>query len=75
MLLLASFAARPVRDLWERRAGVVQLTYSDGQTVSQPTGLSVLEMSRIGGVPHASVCGGRGRCSTCRVKVGGPDRA
>jgi adenylate cyclase len=26
-------------------------------------------------VPHASVCGGRGRCSTCRVRVGGPDRA
>jgi adenylate cyclase len=35
----------------------------------------VLEMSRIGGIPHASVCGGRGRCSTCRVRVGGPDRA
>jgi adenylate cyclase len=75
VLLLASFAARPVRDLWERRAGVVQLTYGDRQIVSLPTGLSVLEMSRIGGVPHASVCGGRGRCSTCRVKVGGPDRA
>jgi adenylate cyclase len=75
VLLLASFAARPVRDLWARRAGVVQLTYSDRQVVSLPTGLSVLEMSRIGGVPHASVCGGRGRCSTCRVRVGGPDRA
>ena len=75
VLLLASFAARPVRDLWARRAGVVQLSYSDRQVVSLPTGLSVLEMSRIGGVPHASVCGGRGRCSTCRVRVGGPDRA
>ena len=75
VLLLASFAARPVRDLWARRAGVVQLTYGDRQVVSLPTGLSVLEMSRIGGVPHASVCGGRGRCSTCRVRVGGPDRA
>src|SRR5476649_2565812 len=75
LLLLASFAARPVRDLWARRAGVVQLTYGDRQVVSLPTGLSVLEMSRIGGVPHASVCGGRGRCSTCRVRVGGPDRA
>jgi adenylate cyclase len=37
--------------------------------------LSVLEMSRIAGIPHASVCGGRGRCSTCRVRVGGADRA
>jgi adenylate cyclase len=29
----------------------------------------VLEASRIAGIPHASVCGGRGRCSTCRVRV------
>ena len=75
LLLAASFAARPLRDVWQRRAGVVELTYSDRQVVSLPTGLTVLEMSRIGGVPHASVCGGRGRCSTCRVRVGGPDRA
>jgi adenylate cyclase len=75
LLLAASFAARPLRDLWARRVGVVELTYSDRQVVSLPTGLTVLEMSRIGGVPHASVCGGRGRCSTCRVRVGGPDRA
>src|SRR5262249_44419548 len=68
--LLAAFAARPVRDFWERRAGVVQLTYGDNKVVSAPTGLSVLEMSRMGGIPHASVCGGRGRCSTCRVRVG-----
>ncbi len=75
VLMAASFAARPMRDLWARRAGVVELTYSDRQMVSLPTGLTVLEMSRIGGVPHASVCGGRGRCSTCRIRVGGPDRA
>jgi adenylate cyclase len=75
ILLAASFAARPLRDLWARRAGVVELSYSDRQVISLPTGLTVLEMSRIGGVPHASVCGGRGRCSTCRVRVGGPDRA
>jgi adenylate cyclase len=74
VLLLAGFAARPVRDWWERRAGVVHLTYGEAKTVDLPTGLSILEMSRIGGIPHASVCGGRGRCSTCRVRVVGPDR-
>jgi adenylate cyclase len=26
-------------------------------------------MSRLAGIPHASVCGGRGRCSTCRVRI------
>ncbi|MEE8172806.1 MAG: adenylate/guanylate cyclase domain-containing protein, partial [Alphaproteobacteria bacterium] len=30
----------------------------------------VLEASRDAGIPHASVCGGRGRCSTCRIRVG-----
>ncbi|MBS0222612.1 MAG: adenylate/guanylate cyclase domain-containing protein [Proteobacteria bacterium] len=75
LLSLACLAARPLRDLWERRAGVVVLFYGDRKTVSAPAGLTVLEMSRIGGIPHASVCGGRGRCSTCRVRVGGPDRA
>jgi adenylate cyclase len=34
-----------------------------------PRGFSVLEASRFAGIPHASVCGGRGRCSTCRVRV------
>jgi adenylate cyclase len=31
----------------------------------------VLEASGLAGIPHASVCGGRGRCSTCRIRVRG----
>src|ERR1044071_4796741 len=27
------------------------------------------------GVPHASVCGGRGRCSTCRIRAHGAPAA
>jgi adenylate cyclase len=73
VLLLACLGARPLRDVWERRAGVVHLDYGNKRIVSQPTGLSVLEMSRIAGIAHASVCGGRGRCSTCRVRIGGDD--
>ena len=34
LLLAGAFAARPVRDLWERRAGVVHLVYSDHQRVT-----------------------------------------
>jgi adenylate cyclase len=37
--------------------------------VQVPRGFSVLEASRFARIPHASVCGGRGRCSTCRVRV------
>jgi adenylate cyclase len=73
-LWVALFLGRRVRDLWERRAGVVHLAYGERKSVSQPTGLSILEMSRLAGIPHASVCGGRGRCSTCRVRIGGEDR-
>ena len=32
-------------------------------------GATLLEISRAAGVPHAAVCGGRGRCTTCRVLV------
>ena len=75
VLLVGALGARPLRDLWERRHGVVHLDYGERRNVDQPTGLSILEMSRLAGIPHASVCGGRGRCSTCRVRIGGPDRA
>ncbi len=73
-LLVGAIAARPLRDLWERRAGVVRLDYDERRSVTQPAGLTILEMSRIAGIPHASVCGGRGRCSTCRVRITGEDR-
>jgi adenylate cyclase len=75
VLLVGALSARPLRDLWERRAGVVRLDYDERRSVAQSTGLTILEMSRIAGIPHASVCGGRGRCSTCRVRIGGQDRA
>jgi adenylate cyclase len=32
--------------------------------------MSVLDASRSAGIPHASLCGGRGRCSTCRSRIG-----
>lgn len=32
-------------------------------------GATVLETLRANGIPHASVCGGRARCTTCRVLV------
>jgi adenylate cyclase len=47
----------------------VAVTYSSGLTVHAPRGLSLLAISRVNNIPHASVCGGRARCSTCRVRV------
>src|SRR6266568_292900 len=61
--------ARGVRALNERRAGMINLSYGNGRTVRVPKGLSVLEASLRNNVPHASVCGGRARCSTCRIRI------
>lgn len=62
-------AARGVRALNERRGGMVTLSYNNGRTIRVPKGLSVLEASQRNNVPHASMCGGRARCSTCRIRV------
>ena len=61
--------ARGVRVLHERRGGMIALSYGNGRTVRVPKGLSVLEASLRNNVPHASVCGGRARCSTCRIRI------
>jgi adenylate cyclase len=62
------FAARIVRTL-ATRSRAIAISYPDGRKVVIQPGTSLLEASRIGGIPHASVCGGRSRCSTCRVRV------
>ncbi len=70
-IVAAVLLARIARRVWRRRHGVVRIGYPDGRRVEVTPGTSVLEASRIAGIPHASVCGGRGRCSTCRVRVRG----
>ena len=61
--------ARGARVLLERRGGMITLSYGNGRVIRVPKGLSVLEASLRYSVPHASVCGGRARCSTCRIRV------
>jgi adenylate cyclase len=66
--LVAVLAARGARRLLERRRSV-RITYPNARVVAAPRGFTILDASRFAGIPHASVCGGRGRCSTCRVRV------
>jgi adenylate cyclase len=61
-------AARAIREHIRRRQGM-RIEYPGGREVLVPAGFTILEASRFSGIPHASVCGGRGRCSTCRVRV------
>jgi len=67
--VLLALAARLVRAGIYRRRGMVRVRYPDGNVVSIRPGTSLLDASRANNIPHASVCGGRGRCSTCRVRV------
>ncbi|HSF05970.1 MAG TPA: adenylate/guanylate cyclase domain-containing protein [Methylomirabilota bacterium] len=64
----ATLLARLVRQSRSRRR-LYHISYPEGRWVAVETGTTVLEASRLAGIPHASVCGGRGRCSTCRVRV------
>jgi len=68
-LLVAVIGIRAARLVRGRRSGRVRVRYPRGEVVEIVPGTTVLEASRLGGIAHASVCGGRGRCSTCRVRV------
>jgi adenylate cyclase len=74
-LIAAVFVARLVRRTVEGiRGELVSIAYP-GRTVRVPRGWTVLEASRSHRIPHLSLCGGRARCSTCRVRiVAGGDR-
>jgi adenylate cyclase len=67
-LILLTLLARILRDVSERGSRI-RITYPGGREVHVPRGFSVLEASRFAGIAHTSVCGGRGRCSTCRIRV------
>ena len=68
-VLAAAIAFRLTRSLRDRFRPTVKVAYADGRTVTSEVGPTLLEISRSHGIPHASVCGGRARCSTCRVRV------
>ena len=65
LIVAVAYAIRHVRT----RARSVRISYAQGGEITAPKGLTLLEMSRLRGVPHASLCGGRGRCTTCRVAI------
>lgn len=69
LLVGAIFTARAVRTQIEKgRKRLIAISYPI-RTVSVPRGWTVLEASRAFHIPHASMCGGQARCSTCRVRV------
>lgn len=68
-LILLVLAARSVRRRIHERSKPPLLKHPSCFLPVVP-GATVLETLRDHGIPHASVCGGRARCTTCRVQVG-----
>ncbi len=67
--MLLPFAARAMRDWNYRRRRPPMLAHANGRRVPILPGATVLETLRGNGIAHAAVCGGRARCTTCRVVV------
>jgi adenylate cyclase len=69
-LVALVFCGAQIRNQWQRRRRFT-VTYPGSYSVQAPIGFSVLEVSRRVRRPHVSVCGGRGRCTTCRIRIEG----
>jgi adenylate cyclase len=68
-LLLLTLAARAIRDKTYKKSATVTVKHENGRVLKGKPGQTILEIIRNHSIPHASLCGGRGRCTTCRVRV------
>src|SRR5258706_3921937 len=68
-LLALVFLVRAIRRRIHESRRPPQLAHSSGRRLPIFPGATVLETLREHGIPHASVCGGRARCTTCRIPV------
>jgi len=60
-------AARALR-LYPQR-GQAHVRIGDATEITIASGASLLEISRLNDIAHASLCGGKGRCGTCQVAI------
>lgn len=66
-VVLFAYVARHLAHRMKRKP---MFTYAPGdRQLELVPGATLLESIRAAGIAHASICGGRGRCSTCRVRV------
>jgi adenylate cyclase len=69
-LLFLTLTARAFRDKTYNKTDSVTVKHVNGRELKGMPGQTILEIIRSHSIPHASLCGGRGRCTTCRVRVG-----
>ncbi len=70
LLLSLTLIARLIRARRQLTLGNVVIKHLNGRELRGAPGQTILEVLRQHSIPHASLCGGRGRCTTCRVRVG-----
>ncbi|MCB1490901.1 MAG: adenylate/guanylate cyclase domain-containing protein, partial [Rhodobiaceae bacterium] len=68
-LFAIAFLLPVARYLFNLRRPSVRITYPGRENIRALKGATLLEISRANGIAHASVCGGRARCSTCRTLI------
>ncbi|OMH31712.1 adenylate/guanylate cyclase domain-containing protein [Motiliproteus sp. MSK22-1] len=68
-LLFITLMARLIRDRPGPESGSILIKHPSGKILKGTPGQSILEIIRQNSIPHASICGGRGRCTTCRVRI------
>ena len=68
-LPLLPFAGRGLRNWYYHSQRPPILAHACGRNMPVLPGATVLETLRANGIAHASVCGGRARCTTCRIMV------
>jgi adenylate cyclase len=68
-LVAMVMAVLVLRLLLGKMRRTIDITYPGGRTVKVVPGPTLLEISRMNAIPHADVCGGRARCSTCRCRI------
>ena len=67
-LLLAGFGITELKTRFTHRKQLPKVCYKD-QIFDILPEKTLLEAIRMAKIPHASICGGKGRCSTCRVRI------
>ena len=68
-ILLFLFVSAVIIYRYRLSKRLITVKYADGVEVKISKGTSILDASRENSIGHISMCGGRGRCSTCRVRV------
>jgi adenylate cyclase len=67
-LLGFTLLTRAIRERLQKDTRV-RIKHINGQLLDGRPGQTLLEIIRAHSIPHASLCGGRGRCTTCRVRI------